>query len=218
MKNLSLFVILSLFFTPTIGLADKKFQIEETLFDLKATSTSSNTYTLSGKIQGGRGESPSPLENVKIILDDLFSNVKYTKRTDSEGKYSFDTPLNFSNEYILTCKKPGYGSRKIGISKEKGESLSIFDYIFQTGYWRSNSTCGGAIFGNVINNKGNYSNQNEITIEGIKTNYKNNLTTEDSYYQFFALKPDTYIIKVKSKTYKIKLEKSMSYYLDLKVP
>ena len=36
MKNLSLFVILSLFFTPTIGLADKKFQIEETLFDLKS--------------------------------------------------------------------------------------------------------------------------------------------------------------------------------------
>lgn len=195
----------------TVCFAEKRYQIEEPQFDLKATTTSSGNE-IRGEIYDAStatAMSGTPLKNVKVTVNGLTQNYTDETNTDRNGEFKF-SGLD-DDDYLVTAKKHGFEAHKYRVTLEdSGYNMDI--YLYKTKKAPKNNS---DIYGMTKSMKSGL----VILIKGIKTKYSGrDETDEEGMFSFENLKADTYKIylkKQKEKMVKIKLEKNMTYDFEV---
>lgn len=205
----------------TVCFAEKRYQIEEPQFDLKASTTTfiptgneifGQIYDASTVTAASRGK---PLKNVEVTVNGLTQNYTDETNTDRNGEFKF-SGLD-GDDYLVTAKKQGFEASKYRVTLEDpgngyGYGYNMEIYLYKTGKAPKNNS---DIYGMTKNMKSGL----VILIKGIKTKYSGrDETDEDGMFSFENLKADTYKIylkKQKEKMVKIKLEKNMTYDFEV---
>lgn len=226
MKNLILLVIVSLFILPATCLAKEKLRIEDTQFDLKASTSCTGkvgvrgwTYKETGWTTGGF-DTPVPFVDITLFREEYKARFE-TTTSSKDGNYWFCDVATAN--YLLIAKKQGYDDSKYRLTIRddinyvpKGFSASFA--MYKTGK-SPKANC--KIEGDIIDqNDGDDIDPGDIKIQiiGIKNKQKKKyITGDDGHFEFEYLKPDTYRLIAKKSTWKftkkIKLEENMTYFL-----
>ena len=220
MKRIMICLIaMTVFALQAAGFAGSKFQIEETQFDLKASS--SRLPTIEGEIRSAKGESLISSARIKII--GLNTDYKDKTTADESGAFKFKN-LTAGANYLLTITKEGFDSYKVKIIKALStRTNTISVYLYKKGK-SPKKNC------KITGDFGGYDedwlldNQYEVYLTGIKT--KKSYVFWDWYsssgFYFDDLLPDTYKIYIASPSgtdspsgndFKVKLRKNMSCYV-----
>lgn len=132
-----------------------------------------------------------PLSAVTVTIEG--TDYSESKETDENGFYIFTNLL--AGEYTLTYKKEGYQTQTEEITLTEGEQKNMGMITMEESV--------GTISGYVLDIRNNPIASAKLKLKGIKTGYKNTLSSDaDGFFEFTDLEADTYILIARKNGYK----------------